>query len=174
MQKKGMWRSIVCVTMAFLLAATVCLAADQKTKSLKPSKENYDRIAKEIGYKGLYNAGIARFLYMVKHGQEDMNNGLKTFFWSDISENDKILDDKFEAMQLLDGFILYNLNRYKNGEVIQFTIMVPVVDGEPFLEGQTLRKKLHTYVGNTTYLTVMGVERTVPVFQQIDITEKEQ
>ncbi|PLX49138.1 MAG: hypothetical protein C0613_08425 [Desulfobulbaceae bacterium] len=158
----------------FLLLAVVMIpsiSSGQEDQLLEREMEEFDRIAKENGYVGLYkNGGIARFLYRVKHGDQ-MSSGLNKFFWSDISANDNRLDAKFEAIQLFDGLIIYDLNDFKGNEVIRFTIIVPSVEGEAFLEGQTLRHRMHVYTGNITYTTVLGVERTIPLFKPVAFEE---
>lgn len=146
-------------------------AREEKEAAEKRKQEEQRRSigekAKAAGYTGLHERGIARFLYKVKHGGS-LEEGLGYVFWSGISDNEKRLDAKFEATQLIDGMVLYSLVEYTKNETIDFTIMVPDRSGGMFLEGQRLRDSCHTYTGNGRVTTVLGVERIIPIFEPLD------
>jgi len=127
-----------------------------------------DKAAKKAGYKGVFDIGIARFLYKVKHGAQ-LKDGLNYVFWSKISAKDAKADALFEAYQLVDEVIIYSLSEYSSSqnELINFTIMVPKERDDLFLEGQHLRSACHAYTGNVEYVTIFGVKRTVPFFKPV-------
>lgn len=149
------------------------IEAERKAKKEKirqqheNQKEVINEAVKKVGYKGVFDKGIALFLYKVKHG-ENLSDGLNYVFWSDISDRDAKLDAKFTASQMLDDNIIYDLAVYQSKETIEFTIIVPGKANELFLEGQMLRSNCHSFIGTAQYLTVLDVKRTVPIFEEID------
>ena len=89
--------------------------------------------------------------------------------WSRRTSVDASLDKKFTISQVLEDVLIYDLSEFSDDELIQFTIIVPKKQGKLYLEGQVLLGEFFTYTGNLTYKTVIGANRTVPVFEPVEI-----
>ena len=91
--------------------------------------------------------------------------------WSRPTSIDESLDKKFKISQVLEDSLIYDLSEFASGELVQFTIIIPKKQGELYLEGQALHGEYFTYTGNITYTTVLGTNKTVPVFKPVEIPD---
>ncbi len=129
-------------------------------------KNSLTDLAIAKGYAGYAETGIARFLYKVKH-HGGLKDGVGKVYWSDSTENDAKFDKKFEAAQIVDGFVLYNFSELNNDEFVEFTIAVPHDTSYYFLTGQTLRARCHSYAGNLEFATAIGGKEYIPLFKPV-------
>ena len=123
--------------------------------------------ATKLDYKKVLPYGIARFLYMVKYGKINLEDGLKALLWSKPGSNDVRLDSAFEISQILEDAVIYDLSEYQGDELIEFTIIIPREDKKLYMEGQKLSGEYFTYEGPFTYTTVFGARRTIQIFRHV-------
>jgi hypothetical protein len=143
---------------------------EKKHKEIKAFNIVSNKAAK-LGYKKVIKVGIAAFLYKVKHGTNNLEDGLKALLWSKPGSADERLDKKFTVSQVLEDALIYDLSEFDGDELVQFTIIVPKKQGKLYLEGQVLLGEFFTYTGNFTYTTVFGANKTVPVFKIVEIAD---
>ncbi len=125
--------------------------------------------AAKLGYKKVLKVGIPTFLYQVKHGKINLEDGLNVLLWSKPESLAARANSHFKLLQILESTLIYNLSDYAKGELVEFTIIVPKERGKSYLEGQVLRGEYFTYTGDITYQTVLGANKTVPAFKIVDI-----
>jgi len=126
-------------------------------------------ILTDNAFNGVYPKGIAAFLYSAKH-EGSLNEGINYVFWSELSKKSKRQDKMFEATQLVDGYIIYELSDWHNDEAIDFTIAVLKNENDLFLKSQTLRNKCHIYTGNLEFKTLSGGTEIIPTFKPLPLS----
>lgn len=154
-------------------AARIKSKSEEKERKRKEENafKNVSNKAAKLGYKKVLKDGIAGFLYRVKHGGINLEEGLGALLWSKRGSADERLDKKFTISQVLEDALIYDLSELNDDELIQFTIILPKEQGKLYLEGQVLLGEFFTYTGNITYQTVLGTNKTVPVFKPVEIDD---
>lgn len=130
------------------------------------SSNNLESIVKKNGYAGLSELGIGRFLYKVKH-EGGLGDGFNKVFWSDISDKDADVDERFEAIQIVDGYIIYEVSDWNGDELVEFTIAVPGKESL-YLTGQKLQHRCHSFEGNLKFEAALGGDIIIPLFKPVD------
>lgn len=125
--------------------------------------------AAKLGYKKVLPYGIARFLYRVKHGKNNLEEALKAILWCKPGSHDAKLDRLFEVFQILEYDVIYHLSEFDKDKLIEFTIIMPKEQKRLYMEGQKLSGEYFTYVGPFTYTTVLGAKRTIQIFRHVDL-----
>ncbi len=157
---------------------------EKEKARIKREKEKQERIKREeekafkivsnkaakLGYKKVLKLGIVRFLYKVKQ-EGGLKEGLNLLLWCRPTSIDASLDKKFKISQVLEDVLIYDYSEFIDDELVQFTIIIPKKQGELYLEGQALLGEYFTYTGNLTYITVLGANKTAPVFKPVEIAD---
>ncbi len=124
------------------------------------------------GYKGLNKQyGIGLFLYNAMRGIVQLESGLDYVFWTELTEKDKDIDNKWRLTQVVDDYEIYKIVEFSGSELITLTIAIPAQSKMP-IEGQILKDGLYLFVGNIDFVSTMGIPMLVQGFKPLGIDLK--
>lgn len=160
-------RPLKTLVLLLFLLPSLSFANDIKTQF-----NNIDATLKKSGHKGINKQfGIGRFLYFAMNGKTSLEEGLDYAFWTELSEKDRSVDDKWKLSQVIDDYEIYKITEFKGGEVISLTIAIPA-QPKMAMEGQKLKDGLYLFTGNVDFVSISGVPILIQGFQPVNLNFK--
>lgn len=121
------------------------------------------------GHKGLHKKyGVGRFLYRAMRGEISLEDGVGYAFWTELSDVDKRVDNKWRLSQVIDNYEIYKITEFASGEYITMTIAIPANTKMP-MEGQTLKDGFYLFTGNVEFISVAGIPMLIQGFTPITL-----
>lgn len=142
--------------------------AEKAYKKLqKHAVKRYDNIAKIKGYKGYSGMPIFAFMYRVqkKGGLESHINSI--FGCVGSADLACKYNSKIRIIQILDDMLLWSFSEHSGRELLTFTIVTYKEPNKMYVESQSMDDGFYALERMTTYQTVAGSTKTVPVFKKV-------
>ncbi|MBB3059284.1 hypothetical protein [Microbulbifer rhizosphaerae] len=149
--------------------------AEEEAKKQATQKEidRIDILSKEHGYSGYAKVNIIKLIY-----DTQKNGGLENYINKVVGchklNNDPCLKwyPKLKAIQILDDSVLYSFSEYAANEYLTFTILAAKEKAKIYQEGQSFKNDFFVFKGMTSYTTVSGARKSVPVFEVANLGSK--
>ena len=111
----------ILILIGLLSFPSTVMAEEEKAFNIVSKK------AVKLGYKKVLKVGVAIFLYGVKHGKNNLEDGLNVLLWSKPGSASERADKLFTISQILEDVLIYDLSDLYGDELVQFTIIVRII-----------------------------------------------
>ena len=120
-----------------------------------------------FGRSGYYDSSVLTFVFRAQQAKIDIGE-YDGFVVGCMPVDEKKCEaqyKKFKAIQVLEDAVLWSFNELvTGGEIANIQVLTTKTDGRVYLEGQNFVNQFYAYGGLYSYETVLGAQRTVPIF----------
>jgi len=136
----------------------------------KQKNIDIDNKVKKLGYSGFTEEHVTRLMYLTQKNR-NLNKYLNQVIGCSALEQQECdkWNSKLKISQILQDSVIYRFFEYIDGEILEYSIITKKEPNKIYQENQRFDNGFYVFTGMFTYTTVLGVQRSIPRLEKINV-----